>query len=46
MSSVHSSQDECGVTCGQRTPTFQGVSHHLKFLDRPSVVTVLLIKTE
>lgn len=28
MSSVHSSQDECGVTCGQRTPTLQGVSCH------------------
>lgn len=46
MSSVHSSQDECGVTRGQRTPTLQGVSHHLKFPDKPSVVTALLVKTE
>ena len=48
MPSVHSSQDEHGVTHGQRTPTLQGVSHLLKSLGRPSqaLVTALLIKTE
>ena len=46
MPSVHSSQDEHGVTHGQRAPTLQGVSHLLKSLGRPSVVTALLIKTE